>query len=387
MTVAGDGALASPAAQPGPAAGTRSPGGPDVDVVVVAEQLRRAVPGGIGTYVAALLRALAGLDRCPRLVVHASRSPGRPDPLAAFGWPLAISSWPAPLLQRAWSLGRCRAPDAAVVHSASLAAPPPGRGAALVVVVHDMLWRVRPRDYGRHGYRWHEAAFRRAVARADRLVVPAREVAEQLVGAGAAPERVVVVRWGCDHLPPPDRSGADRVLRALGVAGDEPYMLSVGTLEPRKNLRGLVAAHALARRQLRERWPLVVVGPAGWGRSGLSDADGVLLAGAVDDAVLSGLLVRARLLAYVPWAEGFGLPPVEAMAAGVPVVSSLIPSTVGAALRVDPADTDAIADALVQVATDDAVRRELVDAGRALAARDTWAACASSHVRLWESLR
>jgi glycosyltransferase involved in cell wall biosynthesis len=153
-------------------------------------------------------------------------------------------------------------------------------------------------------------------------------------------------------------------------------------LEPRKNLPRLLAAYRAARPRLPEPWPLVVVGPAGWGDA-LAPEAGVVLAGVVPAAVLAGLYGRARLVAYVPLLEGFGLPAVEAMYACAPVVASPMPSTKGAALEVDPRDTDAIADALVQVGGQEGVRSQLVTAGVLRSSELTWEAAARRHVELW----
>jgi glycosyltransferase involved in cell wall biosynthesis len=112
----------------------------------------------------------------------------------------------------------------------------------------------------------------------------------------------------------------------------------------------------------------------------------VVLAGPVEGAVLAGLYAKARLVASVPLVEGFGLPAVEAMACGAPVVSSPVPSVGDGACIVEPHDTAAITDALVRVAADEALRAELVAAGRARAARLTWAASAAGHVAVWSSL-
>jgi glycosyltransferase involved in cell wall biosynthesis len=376
-------------------------------VVIVAEQLRRTVPGGIGTYVRGLVKGLDAMgDAGPAVALWASRAPrGRPDPLAALG--LTVTSpLTGPALVGAWDRGwagfgswpgsggtATSGGDVDVVHAPSLAVPP-RRGAPVAVTVHDLAWRQVPEAFPARGRRWHEAALGRALDRASLFVVPSRTTADALVEAGAGPAQVEVVDEGSDHLPAPDPVAAGAVLAGLGVTG--PFLLSVGTLEPRKNLSRLVAAYRLARPRLPEPWPLVVVGPQGWGSGPAADADGatdgnqdhegVVLAGWVDDAVLASLYRQARALAYVPLLEGFGLPALEAMAAGTPVVASPMPSLGGAALEVDPCDVGAIADALVVAATDDAVRSELAAAGGRRAASLTWQATARAHVELWRSL-
>src|SRR5205823_13435674 len=126
-------------------------------------------------------------------------------------------------------------------------------------------------------------------------------------------------------------------------------------------------------------------GPAGWGPA-LAPQDGVVLAGRVDPAVLAGLYAGARLVASVPVFEGFGLPALEAMACGAPVLASPQPSTGGAVHEVDPLDVGAMAAAMARLATDSALRADVVAAGRTRAATLTWAAAAARHVELWGSL-
>jgi glycosyltransferase involved in cell wall biosynthesis len=357
-----------------------------VKVLVIAEQLRRPVPGGIGTYVHGLISGLRDLTAPPVVELIASRPRrGAPDAVGALGLPVHTAPVPSRALVAAWDRGFIPiTATAQVVHATSLAVPPTGR-APLTAMVHDLAWRLHPEAYPRRGLRWHEAALRRALRRAEVLFVPSEPVAAAVADAGGK-GRVQVVPEGCDHLPPPDSEAAATLLRNLGVSG--PYLLSVSTLEPRKNLAGLVDAYARARNALAEPWPLVVVGPRGWGRdaTGPASPPGVVLAGSVPDAVLAGLYNEARLVVYVPRSEGWGLPVVEAMHAGVPVVASDVPSAGGAARRVNAGDTDSIAEGLIAVANDDAVREQLIVAGRKRVAGLTWVATADAHVAVWRDL-
>jgi glycosyltransferase involved in cell wall biosynthesis len=349
------------------------------DVTIVAEQLRRRVPGGIGTYVRGLLLGLHAMGSdAPGILLAASRSPARPDPLADLGYPVHASGLPAPVLTRLWDRRLFSAVDGDVMHATSFAAPRPRR-MPVTVMVHDVAWRDVPDAYPPHGRRWHQAALSRWERDAAVLVTPSAHTAARLDA-----RRVEVIPEGCDHLPAPDQAGCEHLLRSLGVV--TPYLLSVSTLEPRKNLTTLLEAYTRARPSLPEPWPLVVAGAAGWGPT-LEPTPNVKLAGPVTGAVLAALYAGARCFAYVPVIEGWGLPPTEAMAACVPVVATPMPSTGGASLEVDPHDVAGIADALVVAASDDRRRSELVTAGLMRARDLTWESAARRHAEVWESLR
>jgi len=286
-------------------------------------------------------------------------------------------------MTRAWDAGLLRAPRGfGVVHATSLAVPR-AVGAATVVTVHDLAWRHVPFAFPRHGVEWHERGFRRALSSGCHFVVPSEPTAVEVRDAGSDDSRVTVIEPGVDHLPRPDMAAAGELLEGLGVR--DRFIMSVGTLEPRKNLEMLIAAYSDIRNSLPSKWPLVIVGPQGWG-SGPTSGEGVEFAGHVSPGVLSALYEKAELLAYVPLEEGFGLPPLEAMLCGTPVVASPVPSVGSAALVVDPNDRNEIAQALLTGSTDAAVREKLVKEGRARAENLTWERCASQHVDLWWEL-
>ena len=355
-------------------------------LLMMVEQLRRPASGGIGTYIRGLLQGLEdlGASERPDVTLVASRSTSdqrRPDPLTGLGYAVRAYPVPGPLLTRAWDSGLLRGSRGFdVVQATSLSTLEPGR-AALVTTVHDLLWRRVPEAYPARGRMWHEAALRRALRRSDRFIVPADVVAVDLVEAGAPADSVHVIPMGSDHLPPPDEAAASRLLSTMGVDG--PFLLSVGTLEPRKNLPRLVDAYERVRSSLPEPWPLVLVGPSGWGAR-VKPATGVVLTGMVTPPELSALYAMARLLAYVPLEEGFGLPPVEAMALGTPVVASPLPSTAGAAFEIDPLDTDSIAGGLLTVATDEQQRDRLRHLGRERTGQLHWSGIARQHLSVWE---
>jgi len=371
---------------------------PGPKVLMIVEQLRRSVPGGIGAHATGLLH---GLRQCASegepadVTLYASRVRGN-DVLAEFGRPVLTSPLPGPLMTRAWDHGVVRAPDGFdVVHSVSPAAPPlrHASSARLVVTVHDLAWRRYPEATTARGRRWHETALGRACDGGAALVVPSRFVASELTAAGVDERRITVLYGGSDHLDEADPTAADAFLASSGVADE--FLLTVSTLEPRKNLDRLVRAYSSVRPSLPRPWPLVVVGPAGWGSEAAEPrrSEGVVFAGRVSGAVLTDLYRRARAFAYVPLTEGYGLPPLEAMRAGVPsVVANEVPSVhdlgetgPAPALLVDPLDVEAIAGGLADVLTDEQMRSDLHVRGTARARGRTWRAAASELIALWSA--
>ena len=192
-----------------------------------------------------------------------------------------------------------------------------------------------------------------------------------------------------------DAAALEDVRRRYGL--HDPYVLFVGTLEPRKNLERLLEAFSRAR-QAGRREKLVLAGQLGWKyrgllgrieRSGLASA--VRLLGYVPDEDLPAIYNLASVVAFPSLYEGFGLPILEGMACGVPVLTSDRASMVelagDAALLVDPTDVTALEGGLVRLLDDPELRRELARRGRGRAARFSWARAAAETVRLYERVR
>lgn len=302
---------------------------------------------------------------------------------------------PASVLTKVW-LSRDRPSFATlggshdVVHGTNFVTPP-NPGGAEVVTVYDLTSVRNPEMVARSSLRY-PALVRAAIGRGAWVHVTATVVADEVVELLGAPrERVRVIASG----PPIARSGTaptGDARRGRRIAGGE-YILALGTVEPRKGLADLVAAlPALTDPDVR----LVIAGPDGWGTDQLLAAIDAAPAnvrarirrlGWVDDVTRADLLAGAAVLCMPSRNEGFGYPPLEAMAAGVPVVATTagaLPEVIGdAGLLVDPGDVDALAGALDRVLGDGAERSRLVDAGTARLATFSWRECSTAMVGLY----
>jgi len=347
---------------------------------------------GVGRFVEHLVPALAqaGVELAPYVLSArgARGAPGAAPDLPAGTRQVRL---PAAALVRAWGgLGRPRlrrvvaGPGAAVVHGTNFVAPPDPR--PTVLTVHDCSFVTDPVS-AVPVVRAFAAVVRRAVAQGAWVHTPSRAVAEE-AAALFGTDRVVAVPHGPPRLDPGDG-------RAPTLTGGAPYVLAVGTLEPRKNLPRLVAAFGRVAPEHPDLH-LVLAGPDGADRPRVDAAVAALpatlaarvhLPGWTDGPARTELLRHAAVLAYPSLDEGFGLPLLEAMAVGTPVVAGragAIPEVAGDAARlVAPTDVDELAGALATVLADRPLREQLVAAGRAQLRRFSWAATAEGLATLY----
>lgn len=353
------------------------------------EQCLARVPGGTGRYAHDLAAALA------------RTAPAGATVTGWVGWHRDVAAAvvegvqgphrlpvPGRALPYGWERGRGPTPrNVDVVHAPTLLVPP-RRGLLLVVTIHDAVPWTHPETLTPRGVEFHRRMADRAAREADLVIVPSAAVRVELAAVLPLAGRTEVVAPGLTRAlaVPPD---ADARAARLGLPGDG-YLLSVATLEPRKGLDVLLTA--LARVDA-PRLPLVVVGPPGWGSIDARELavaaglplDRLHLLGRVSDADLAVCYSRATIAVTPSRAEGFGLPVLEAMAAGTPVVTSAVASLVevgaNAVVSVPIADPAALAVALSQLVADPARRAGLSAAGRIRAASFDGDRSAE---RLWE---
>ena len=361
--------------------------GPDVGLVV--EQCLGPVPGGTGRYALEMTAALAaerpeGASVSAWAAWHADVSAAH---VPEVGLPRRLLL-PRRALVAAWERGTGPAPRGVDLVHAPTPMFPPRRGRPLVVTVHDAVPWTHPETLTRRGVRWHRAMVERAGGVADAVVVPTAAVAEELARHVTMRRPPVVVGEGVSGAltPPPD---AIERATSLGLPEGD-YVLTLATIEPRKGLDVLLAAMA---RPGAPQVPLLVAGQAGWGGVDVAEqaealglGDRVRLLGRLPDADLAVVLGRAAVLAAPSRAEGFGLPVLEAMAAGLPVVSSDAPALAevggGATVTVPVGDADALAAALAEVLGSATLRASLAETGRRRAAGFSWESAART---LWDT--
>lgn len=344
---------------------------------------------GIGRYTWELWK---GLSKHPEISLAAYRGnklvrdPGllmvEPAPRSPLRRPRVLERWGA---QRRLQSSLVHGPNYFLPEAASLG----------VVTVHDLSVLRHPETHPPSRLESFERLFGSSVSRASHLITDTQTVRSELIEAfSLAPERVSAVPLGVDSRFNP-RATAEIAL-ALSQWGLRAgsYGLSVAAFEPRKKLVELIVAWGRLPTQLRTRFPLILAGGAGWKNDDLhqqivkAQSEGWLKhLGFVPDELLADLYGGARLFVYPSIYEGFGLPPLEAMASATPVIvsnRSCLPEVCGdAALFIDPDDPDAFTSAIEEVLEDDRLSAAMVDRGLARARIYDWESCIEGTVAVY----
>lgn len=250
-----------------------------------------------------------------------------------------------------------------------------------VVTIHDLSFLRHPETFTPQLRDYLTSTVPRSARSADRVLTDSEWTRQDVVELlEITPDRVTALHLGVSGAFGPDPlPGERRHLESAYGLGEQPYVLAVGTVQPRKNYGRLIDAIDRVRERL--DIALVIAGRLAWLSEPIIDAAAsrpyVQLLGFFDDGDLPALYRQASAFAFPSLYEGFGLPPLEAMASGTPVVASTassVPESVGTAgLLHDPLDVEGLADALVRALTDDALRADLRRKGLARAAQFTWA--------------
>lgn len=329
------------------------------------------------------LRAASGphsLATWPRLSVDAALEHER-SPLSA---PATLAHLTRAALARytAWAPPR-RGAD--VFHASNLVRRAP-RGARVTATLHDLTCWLMPEFHARGNVASDFAFAERILVRADAVIAISEHTRRDALRVlRLKPEKVHTIHPG---------AGAAYFQQPAPETQSRPYVLYTGAVEPRKNLDRLLDAWLALPRDYRQAFELRIAGPTGWQANNtearLKAAEGVRRLGYVPETQLPDLFRRATLFVYPSLYEGFGLPVVQAMASGVPVITSRVsslPEVAGeAAEYVNPRSTVDLAAALRRLLDDPARRAQLGAAGQARAARFRWSRCAEATWRLLESL-
>lgn len=356
---------------------------------------------GIARYAVELTRALRRLEPSLEIVLI------NPYPASRHPWYSEFETYPLPnlkLLPAAASAGNWELHRAAlrldldILHDPCGIAPflIPGGRYKRVTTVHDAVPYIYPETQPLLTRLVFQTLVRAARYTADVVLTDSTSAAHDLARYAGIPKRkLFAAPLGVSAPPPSSTTKVEHVLEKLGVR--PPYFLYVGALHPRKNLERVTQAFGALRTQGSEAH-LVVVGPPSWGAQGtlrhLTDRSqqdaSVVLTGFVSDEELHALYYGARALVFPSLYEGFGLPALEAMAHGTPVIASntsSLPEVIGdTGLLVDPLSTEAIARAMRTLLGDDDLHRSLSVRGRQRAGRFTWENTATKTLAVYRQL-
>jgi glycosyltransferase involved in cell wall biosynthesis len=358
-------------------------------VGVEARLLSSARPTGIENHLRELLRGFSELDDPPELILY-TREETPPVPFGVIR-PIRVPfGWLSLALPIVATLERCNA----------LYFPypvlPPITPRPTATIVFDVSFLIMPQLYPPEMLSNLVRPIELGVRRADRVIAISKQTAQDLRTHYDLPSEKIALIYpgapsGFSRIPDADRIVAER----FSLTG--PYILGVGTIQPRKNFRRLVEAFALLVEREGIQHHVVIAGQEGWGWQEVSEAIGkyglssrVHVLGYVDRAAMAALYSSAELLAFPSLYEGFGFPILEAMACGAPVLTSSVSSMPEAAgdvaLYVDPLEVESIAQGILRLITDESLRADLVQKGLGRTALFSWRESARQTADLFRQL-
>jgi len=356
--------------------------------------------GGNETYATNLIEALADIDSVNRYTLYVTKK----EAVERFAnrWPnvhLRLTLPHTPLVRIPLTLTvelRRRPVDILHVQYTS----PPFTPCPVVNTIHDLSFEHLPETFKRRSWRQMRLTIRRSAQSAAHILTDCDFARDDILKTyGIAPERVTAVPLAAAvrFSPVRDERELDRVRNKYGINGK--YILTVGSIQPRKNIPRLIRAYSmLCRERNLEPLPkLVVVGKRGWlYEDTLATAesstvrDQIILTGYVDDKDLPALYSAASCFVYPSYFEGFGIPPLEAMRCGTPTITgdrTCFPEIIGdAGLMVDPFDERAIMRGIARVLTEQTLRDELIEKGLERANSYDWLKTARQTLDVYESV-
>ena len=348
---------------------------------------------GIGRYTYHLLDNLGNIDHANEYTLHVPKrffdfKRRLPDFCRYKNFKNRVDYW-------GQGIGNC---DIYHLPSPALIGPHSGK---LIVTIHDLIYKTCPQAHNPQTIELTEKYMQAIAAKADKIICISENTRRDLHSyLDILPERSCVVYNGVDHkifypLSAQERLSAAILLKEFGV--DKPYILYVGTIEPRKNLNGLLESFALLKTQNVFKGQLVVVGMKGWMLENIGSLvkklgieQEVIFTGFISDVQLCQLYNMAEVFVFPSFYEGFGFPILEAFCCGVPVITS-VTSSCGeiageAAICIDPGDCKAIANAMARVLSDKILKESLSKAGLKRAQEFSFLTMAEKTLAIYQSM-
>ena len=359
---------------------------------------------GIARYTYQLVSSLLELDKSNDYVLYAFSSKPEQDVFKSERAQFRPHKWQPQLLKTYFLLLRLLnlsadsfTKEADIVHSTDFVLPV-SKNKPSIITIHDLAFRRFPSFYTFKNRTYMNSMAKFSAKRADKIITYSDSTKKDVIKFLSIDEKKIsVIPLGVeDKFKPASEEEIKKIKADLGLPDN--YIITLGTLQPRKNLEALIDAFARLKKDKAIPHKLVIVGEKGWNNeklltklAGLDIAEDIVLTGFIEDNQLPSLYSGATALVYPSLYEGFGLPVLEAMACGVPVAcsnTSSLPEIAGeAALLFDPTDVDQIYSSIQKLLLDEKLRKTLGEAGIKRARQFTWEKTAKQTLSLYNSLK